>query len=332
MHLDIYFRNNLYMSEKCCTFAGQICEIIKKYNKMKRCKSLFLCIALLISSVVYAQQEWKEEMFEIGVQTGIGFGWSNTAPMSGINRQFHNGWISQLEIPAMETFGGMLRCNIDERWTVQVQAMAQRVMFSEDVPSHTTQRFTYYNTMCNLDATAEFNLIKYGFFNDRRGKVYTMVPYIAVGVGCAMYNKDATFRFSDRADGHAKYNTSYPTISSDGMATAMYIPFGLGAKFRLTGNWQIRLACQYDLYVLGTDKMVDIYGATFADGAELKKWDKEDYSKTPTPPNFNGRPTYEDLKSAYAGKNVIGNSHNVMLTFGVIFNFTEQYKGMVVEY
>ena len=84
------------------------------------------------------------------------------------------------------------------------------------------------------------------------------------------------------------------------------------------------------------DKMVDLYGATYTerDDIVLKKsdWDDEKVNAEKEKLNFEGRPTYDDLKNAYAGKSVIGNSHNVMLTFGVIFNFTQTYKGLIIEY
>ena len=300
---------------------------------MKSLKLFFVLLLVTFSSISFAQVDAKIEMFEISIQTGVGSAWSNRQPVEGVSRSFQNGWFPEWNIPAMETFGGMLRCNIDERWSVQAQAMAQRLLFFETV---NTERYSFYNNMCNVDVTTEFNLLKYGFY--RRGDIYTIAPYVSVGLGAAMYNKTSTFRYESGADGSAKYNTAYPLISAKngGMAAAMYVPFGLGVKLRLTGNWQIRFACQYDLYVLGKDKMVDLYGATYTekDNIVLKKsdWDDEKVNAEKEKLNFEGRPTYDDLKNAYAGKSVIGNSHNVMLTFGVIFNFTQTYKGLIIEY
>lgn len=300
---------------------------------MKSLKLFFVLLLVTFSSISFAQVDAKIEMFEIGIQTGVGLAWSNRQPVEGVSRSFQNGWFPEWNIPAMETFGGMLRCNIDERWSVQAQAMAQRLLFFETV---NTERYSFYNNMCNVDVTTEFNLLKYGFY--RRGDIYTIAPYVSVGLGAAMYNKTSTFRYESGADGSAKYNTAYPLISAKngGMAAAMYVPFGLGVKLRLTGNWQIRFACQYDLYVLGKDKMVDLYGATYTeiDDIVLKKsdWDDEKVNAEKEKLNFEGRPTYDNLKNAYAGKSAIGNSHNVMLTFGVIFNFTQTYKGLIIEY
>ena len=300
---------------------------------MKKIKSFLVLVLVVFSSISVAQVEAKVEMFEIGIQTGVGFAWSNREPIEGVSRAFQNGWFPEWNIPAMETFGGMLRCNFDERWSIQAQAMAQRLLFFETV---NTERYSFYNNMCNVDLTTEFNLLKYGFY--RRGDIYTVAPYVSLGLGVAMYNKTSTFRYESGADGSAKYNTAYPLISAknDGMSAAMYVPFGLGVKLRLTGNWQIRFACQYDLYVLGKDKMVDLYGATYTNKADitLKKsdWEPSRVEAEKQKLNFDARPKYEDLVKAYAGKSVIGNSHNVMLTFGVIFNFTQTYKGLIIEY
>ena len=302
---------------------------------MKGLKLLFVLLLVTCSSISVAQVEAKIEMFEMGIQTGVGFAWSNTQPMENLSRSFQNGWFPEMSVPAMETFGGMLRCNFDERWSIQAQAMAQRLMFFETVNEHT---YSYNNNMCNVDITTEFNLLKYGFY--RRGDVYTVAPYVSVGLGAAMYNKASTFRYTSKGDGHTKFNTAYPLISAKdvGMAAAMYVPFGMGVKLRLTGNWQIRFACQYDLYVLGTDKMVDLYGATSAKLDEItvqkSELPKSEWGRLKNGLNFKGRPTYDDLKKAYAnnGEGLIGNSHHLMLTFGIIFNFTQTYKGLIIEY
>ena len=148
---------------------------------MKSLKLFFVLLLVTFSSISFAQVDAKIEMFEIGIQTGVGLAWSNRQPVEGVSRSFQNGWFPEWNIPAMETFGGMLRCNIDERWSVQAQAMAQRLLFFETV---NTERYSFYNNMCNVDVTTEFNLLKYGFY--RRGDIYTIAPDVSVGLGAAM--------------------------------------------------------------------------------------------------------------------------------------------------
>lgn len=333
MHLNFYLKNNLCISEKSSTFAGQTCEMLKIYNVMRNFRVVLILLAIAFSSVTFAQETTKIEMFEVGVQLGGGFAWSNTEPVPGVAREYAFGWKPGEAIPSMETYGGVFRLNLHERWAVQLQGMAQRVMFNETMPkkydADTPPTYYYYNTMCNLDAMAEFNILKYSFSTRQ-----AITPYVALGLGVSIYNKDATFAFTSDGDGGSKFNTSYPTIGKN-RAAALYLPVGIGVKMRLTGFMQIKASVQYDFYVSGTDKMVDLYGGTWANVKDVtvrknnSKWtDNQLLGKL----DFSGRPQYADLKSAYRDKNVIGNSHNMVFSVGVIFNITRMYKDMIIEY
>mgnify|MGYP003315226936 FL=1 len=148
---------------------------------MRSFRIVLSLLVVLFSTVVSAQElTARLEMLEIGAQVGGGFAWNKGLPLNGISRSASFGWFPDKEVPAMETYGGMLRCNIDERWTVQVQAMTQRLMFNEQLaktyPSENPPVYSYYNTMCNLDAMTEINILKYGFSRDRLRNVYTIVP------------------------------------------------------------------------------------------------------------------------------------------------------------
>ena len=325
-----------------------MCKILKKYNNMRSFRIVLSLLVVLFSTVVSAQElTARLEMLEIGAQVGGGFAWNKGLPLNGISRSASFGWFPDKEVPAMETYGGMLRCNLDERWTVQVQAMTQRLMFNEQLaktyPSENPPVYSYYNTMCNLDAMTEINILKYGFSRDRLRNVYTIVPYVAVGLGMSIYNQNATFAFQNKGDGQSKFNTSYPAIGKD-RSVAMYVPFGLGMKMRLTGNLQIKFSCQYDLYVAGKDGFVDFYGATYTDKNDIVVRknnsglsDKELINSLSQVDDMR-KPRYDDLKKAYtkAYKNgeasIVDNNHNLVFAVGLIFNFTKTYRDMIIEY
>ena len=295
---------------------------------------IILVLSFVFCGLFAHAQDFMIEMLEIGVQAGGGLVWGNNTPMSGVVRQPAFAINAESQFPAMETYGGMLRYSAHERFAVQIQAMAERVHFGEQLTSEKGNSPMYYynNTLCNLDATVEFNFMKYGF--QRSGDEYTIVPYASTGLGVSIYNQNATFAWKSTSDGSSKFNTAYPGIKGD-LGTAMYVPFGLGVKMRLAVNWQLRLACQYNMYVAGKDKMVDIYGATYADKNTVTVRENNSALSDQQLINtldFTGRPTYEDLKNAYAGQSAFANNHNLLITLGIVFNFADQYKGLIIEY
>lgn len=316
----------------------------------------FLCLVLMGASfAAYAQGSSKGvEKFEMSIQIGAGFTWANNAPLEGVTRMPDFAWAPDKasKFPAFEAYGAVLRYNIDERWTVQAQGMRQRLRFNE--VSGEESHF-YYNAAWHLDAMAEYNLMRYAFVSNKQRKVYELVPFIAFGAGASMYNKNATYGFGtglgfrEDADGimdsyqrMIAFNGNfrghkYPAIDAKNMGAAMYIPFAVGAKLRMTANWQLKVACQYNFYLFGSDGKVDMYGATkYPDPDKVYSINDGYISKTDTKHYYvyaedlkMDRVKYDDIpayKSSGFGKN-----HNLMLTLGIIFNFNPAYKDMILE-
>ena len=322
---------------------------------MRNCNCLIVLLAVLFSLPSFSQSTNSKgiEKFEMSIQIGAGFSWGNKAPVEGVLREPDFAWASGVSgFPAFEAYGAVLRYSIDEHWTVQAQGMRQRLRFSETLGE---ENFFYYNAMWHLDAMAEYNLIKYAFVSNKQRKVYELVPFISFGAGASMYNKNATFGFGTgygyrsaegvvdtQAQRLMAFNGDfkghkYPAVDPKNMGAAMYIPFAVGAKLRMTANWQLKLACQYNFYLFGSNGKVDVYGATkYPDPNKVYAIENGYISKTDTKHYYVSqadltmdRVKYDDIPAYKAGG--FGKNHNLMLTLDIIFNFNPEYKDMILE-
>ena len=186
-------------------------------------KSTFILVLLMAFAPLLVNAQTQN--VELGLQVGAGFFLGNTNPADGYTRSNEFAWMRDSEtMPAFETFGGIVRYRFDYRWTLQAQAMRQRMRFKESVEGHDPLYF--YNSMWNADVMAEFNILKYGFVENRNAKVYTVTPYVAVGIGTSLYNEHATYRWNAKhlegATG-TKRNTFYPAVKARDLAAALYI-------------------------------------------------------------------------------------------------------------
>lgn len=280
-------------------------------------KSTFFLVLMVAFSplIVNAQQQ----NIEFGLQVGTGFFIGSSTPVNGFVRTHEFAWMrDSKEMPAFETYGGMMRYRIDERWAVQVQALRQRTRFKEERlnvgPNEKNMPMYFYNSMWHLDAMAEFNILKYGFIENRNAKIYTVTPYVAVGIGTTMYNKAATYRWGWN-DGTR--NTMYPAVKvndkvqNEKMVAALYIPFAAGLKVRMHTNWQLKVACQYNLYVLNGN----------LDGYTTGVWkNRNDLEEGLVYPDGGGIAFKEGSYKA-------ASTHNVSVTVGVIYNLPAKGQG-----
>lgn len=257
-------------------------------------KSTFILVLLMAFAPLLVNAQTQN--VELGLQVGAGFFLGNTNPADGYTRSNEFAWMRDSEtMPAFETFGGIVRYRFDYRWALQAQAMRQRMRFKESTEN---QDLYFYNGMWNVDLMAEFNFLKYGFVENRNAKIYTITPYAAVGIGTTLYNKTATYRWGLN-DG--KRNTPFPAVKAKDLAGALYIPFAAGLKLRMAANWQLKLACQYNLYVLNGNLDGNTAGT-------------EAYPK-------GGGVSYDGTQYKAAS------THNIAVTLGVIYNLPSNGKG-----
>lgn len=259
-------------------------------------KSTFFLV-LLVVALCPLFVNAQTQNIEFGLQVGAGFFDGIEEPAPGYTRTNEFAWMRDSEgMPAFETYGAVVRYRFDSRWSVQMQAMRQRLRFKEVSEMHKDGLF-FYNGVWHLDVMGEFNILKYGFTANRNAKIYTATPYVGIGLGTSFYNKHATYRWGLN-DGVK--NSPYPMIKSKDMAAAMYIPFAVGLKLRMALNWQLKVACQYNLYVMNAE----INGST-----------------------INDEIAYPDGGGVEIMEYKAATTHNIAATVGVIYNLPSNGKG-----
>ena len=284
-------------------------------------KSTFILVLLMVFAPLFVNAQTQN--VEFGLQVGAGFYMGNENPAAGYTRTHEFAWMRDSEgMPAFETFGGIVRYRFDNRWTLQGQAMRDRLRFKESSEHH---ELYFYNSAWNVDLMAEFNILKYGFVENRNAKIYTITPYVAVGIGTSLYNKTATYRFG-WDDGQR--NTNFPAVKAKDLAAALYIPFAAGLKVRMAENWQLKVSCQYNMYVLNGN--IDGSTANSIKGyidpdrnTEYKIMGDENQLVYPN----GGGVSFEGVKYKAAS------THEVAVTVGVIYNLPANGQaGAIISY
>lgn len=266
---------------------------------------LVIATLLLPCSFVMAQKE----NVEIGVQGGAGFYWGipNQTAEDGTayTRTTKVGlWIADTEDkmpPGFETYGAFIRYRFDNHWNVTVSATRQRLYYKEYPNTDRKQGASYYNAMWHLDATAEYNILNYSMdhYYFRAAKTYRVTPYVLAGVGITMYNKQAILR--QRSN---EASTNYPLVGKNDLlydsdyaneiGTALYIPVGIGVKWRINHNWQLQASAQYHLYISGTN---------------------------PNGLNSNLEGGSKNIPYNKLAMKPIGGNHDILIQIGVAYNF-----------
>lgn len=187
----------------------------------------------------------------------------------------------------LETFGGQFRYKFDQRWALQVKAQRQRIAFREQG----TEGSLCYNPMWHADVVGEFNFFRFG----ERGydmRVKPITPYMFIGLGVSVYNETAT----------ESSNNAFPLLIGSGNKpkAGMYIPLGIGMKWKFADRWQLHVAWQHQIYFKD-----NIEGLPMFDGRQT--------------PNAGGR-------YGMNGTNILNNDLTSTLTLGIVFEFAKGKK------
>lgn len=248
-----------------------------------RYSRLIFGVVLAISVFSSAKAEEQEDHFyrlEIGLQGGASYYAGELAPYAFMS--------------VGETYGMQGRVKIDPRWAVQVKGLRQRVINTLKEGNEWGLRPGRYQVpMWHFDIVGEYNFFRLGL-NEYDIHMRKITPFIFLGVGMTAQNMVL-----------ADMDVAYPKFlvaDDEKLAYAMYIPVGVGAKWKLADRWQLQLAWQHNVYVLNGDGL---------EGIVDKKKGQEN--------RFNN--SYE-----MNGSNIMNNDITSTLTLGVVFEFAPKQK------
>lgn len=274
---------------------------------MKRHHFIWIVLTLLLPcNLVMAQ--WDH--LEIGLQGGAGFYWGISQQGDFTRTNKVGMWIIDSEDkmpPGFEAYGAFIRYRFDNHWNIALKATRQRTYYKEYkmVGNEKQNQHSFYNAMWHFDATAEYNILNYSMDHFVVGddRTFRVTPYVLIGVGVTMYNKQAVLRESstgDKKDKGSNYpmvgtkNVNYTSDYAGQTGLALYIPIGLGVKWRITHNWQLQAGAQYHLYISG--KNPNGLNSNIEGGSSAVPYDQL------------------QMKS-------IGGNHNLLVTIGAAYNF-----------
>lgn len=245
---------------------------------------------LLTSTSVFAEQGFYR--LELGAQAGLGYYMGELAQYAFMSPS--------------EAYGVQLRCKIDERWALQFKGQRQRVINTIDANNEWGVVAGRYQTpMWHFDLTGEYNFFHFGL-DEHDVRMHPVTPFIFLGVGMTAHNVQASsergYPFVGWTKQLDKQGNVVPYYNEP--AFAMYIPVGVGLKWKFAPRWQLQLAWQHQIYVLN------------GDGLEGKIV----YSPEDEPdPMFND--SYQ-----MNGSNILNNDIVSTLTVGLVFEFARDKK------
>lgn len=302
---------------------------------MSKTKVLTILLMLVMTPVAMCAASLERlDRLEFGPAVGVGFYVGNYHPVAesnllriplydvaALNSYEH----THMDWPGIETFGFSVGYRFNMRWHLLAKTTRQRVAFAEYDEG---VRGLYYNAMWHVDVMAEYNILNYANKMQPESGMYNVVPYIGFGIGCTMYNQNATLRnMKPNGTSTEDVNVMFPQVGkmykgkdpngnlvteSNPLGVGLYVPVAFGLKWRINDNVQLKGSFQYQLYFSNNSKgglNSNIEGATNAafydgKGAESAK----------------NRPTFEQLS-----KHIVGYNHDCLFSITAIFNL-EQWR------
>ena len=149
--------------------------------------------------------------------------------------------------------------------------------------------------MWHIDVAGEYNFFQLGL-DEYNIHMKNWTPYISLGIGMTVLNKYA----SDGRD-------AYPRLAKGGTTKgyALYIPVGVGLKWKVADRWQLQFAWQHNLYMLNGDGLEGVIAGRKG-GPDV--WLADQDKLLNNSHNMNG-------------SNVMNNDVTSTLTVGVVFEF-----------
>ena len=188
----------------------------------------YTLVVMLACAGLLAHADERPYLCEIGLQGGAGYYVGDATPHIFTN--------------VRETYGAHFRYKFTRRWALQVKGMTQRITGNEVQWQYRKAADTamWTNQLINMDVMAECNFFRLGKKNPYDASIKPYSPYIFLGVGAALYGgMDST--------GVAK---SFNKV-------AVYIPFGIGFKWKFHDRLGLNGAWQHNLYFVDNLENVD---------------------------------------------------------------------------
>ena len=323
-------------------------NVLNKKNMTKtKVLTLLLMLLVLLPAIVNAAPRVRElDRLEFGPAVGVGFYVGNYHPVASTNEgllriplydivALNTHEKTHLDWPGIETFGFSVGYRFNTRWHLLAKTTRQRIAFAEYDEG---VRGLYYNAMWHVDVMAEYNLLTYGNRMQPESGMYNVVPYIGIGLGCTMYNQNATLRAVNGGDiNEQKINTWQPQVGkmykgkdangnlvteSNPLGVGLYVPVAFGVKWRINDNVQLKGAFQYQLYFSNNKAgglNSNIEGATAA-GYYTR-------AGQAAATNIQNRPTFEQLD-----KHIVGHNHDCLFSISAIFNLEQWREDRLVDF
>ena len=174
----------------------------------------YITILLLCVGVRAFAQNENPYVCEIGLQGGIGYYTGDATPYIFMNPR--------------EAYGIQFRYKFNQRFALQVKASGQRIVGQTTAATTTTP---FENRLYNFDVTGEFNFFRYGNEMEYDDRIKPYTPYIFIGIGSGFNMVDSMIIKGGK-----------PAWSS------IYIPFGIGFKWKFAKRWGLDIAWQHNIY------------------------------------------------------------------------------------
>lgn len=245
---------------------------------------LFLwVVAILLPLCVRAEELPRFYHLEVGAQAGMAYYMGELAPYAFMS--------------SAELYGAQLRIKINPRFAIQVKGQRMRVInIMGDDNEWGIVSGCYQVPMWHTDVVGEYNFYRLGL-NEYDINMKPITPYVFLGVGLSAQNVYASCR-----DGE------YPRMAKGtNKDYSMYVPVGVGVKWKFADRWQLQFAWQHNVYLVNGDGLEGVIDAR--------------------------RPNLFNDSYKMNGSNIMNNDVTSTLTLGVVFEFgCQQRKCVFCDY
>ena len=181
---------------------------------MKGTTKYIVLLLLCMGARAFAQSE-QPYLCELGLQGGIGYYVGDATPHIFMNPR--------------EAYGLHFRYKFTKRWAVQAKLSGQRVYGTNN---RVTPSASFENRLYNFDIIGEFNFFRFGSEKNYDDRIKPYTPYIFLGIGSGMNCND----------------TSMVGNRTQLAWSGIYIPFGIGFKWKFSDRWGLNIAWQHNIY------------------------------------------------------------------------------------